>query len=185
MIQARFMVTALAFCAALCACERRHEPVWLDNAPTWDRSQLPLAVHDVDGSFGSTLGGAIGLFNGAAGCDVLRRDGTNGAPIAVVAGLPAVAVDDASHRCADYGACSYLGSSPGPTCYIFYVTPSTVDTDYKVLAHELGHCLGLADDVGYKNSVMRDRQPTQDGPFHPTLVTSADAAALRTRYCQD
>jgi predicted Zn-dependent protease len=53
--------------------------------------------------------------------------------------------------------------------------------DFKILAHELGHVLGLGHDMESQTSIMRPIQPYE---FVPTFLTRKDAAALRALYCR-
>lgn len=175
MRQWSWLLVVLAACTH--TCERGQEPVWSSLAYTWpDR---PLVVSD-DSTFDDALEAAVDYWNDNVGCRLLEyRPNEPAAHVQVSSGAPPAGTDVAKH-CPAYGACTAMAYAPVPTAYVYYVSPSTIDVDFCVLAHELGHALGLADDVGRRLSVMgscADRGAA-------TLVTQADREALYDRYCR-
>lgn len=67
---------------------------------------------------------------------------------------------------------------------IYYPSPSTIDVDMWVIAHELGHVLGLAHDIGRTNIVTRPDAHMGPREHRPLLVSNKDAIAVRQRYCE-
>lgn len=129
------------------------------------------------------------LFNDAAGCTLFAKEAAGDvADVVIDFDAPPTRADGTKDDCAQrcdprhHLGCTCFGADGWA---IFYPTPSTIDVDMWVIAHELSHVLGLAHDVGRKNAVTRPdahRGPADGAMF---LLTTKDGNALAERYCKD
>jgi hypothetical protein len=157
------------------------EQDWNDD-PRW--AAVPSTVGwDVSPVFDGSLRGAIGAWNHAAGCDVLRQTADARVTVSTYDGTAC-------------GAPASLETYPGATAGTWRCSPDSAEVKFQVMsdirsvyviaAHEFGHVMGLAHD---RSLIMRPAAPGYDPASGQSLdilpwVSDADGAAIRARYCR-
>lgn len=154
----------------------RQQVNWLPD-PQWSAVPITVRWDGIDAVFDGSIRGAIGAWNHAAGCDVLRPaadarvvistyDGTAcGAPASLETFPGAVA---GTWRCS-------LDSAE-----IRFQVMSDIRRVYVSAAHNLGHVLGLDHD---RSTIMMAAPYDSDADILP-WPSDADGAAVGARYCR-
>jgi len=163
--------------ALLCSSGCRDEPTFDTISPVAPTA-LPLRVVADRGVPHSSLKEALGAWNRAAGCKLFLI-ASDRPDVYIANDAPTDGAGAWASRCDGQVevACTAFGKDGWR---IFYPSPSTIDIDMWVLAHELGHVLGLAHDDGLSMSPMK---PNAGDGGKMMLVTHADSVALHRRYC--
>ena len=145
------------------------EPVWDDLQIEWKKDQLPLQVWFEKGI---DTPETLAVWNRAvpAGCVLFQKTIDRGAANVIVV------VGDYGGDCAGKAWKTPLGAK------IEVNDPGMVGQTYLIIAHELGHILGLAHDPR-KNSIMLNGVQAHAGTFPTPKVTAKDQSALSERYC--
>lgn len=164
------------------------EPGLMDNRPGWRHSDFPLTVcverdvgpvTDADTrivqSTIDTINERLGFAAyGLGEASLCSPRSTARIPIAVMLGVPQEHAQEAG------GSAEFV--SGDHFCRVEVVNPGTDELEGLVLQHELGHCLGLAHDPGFAQSIMRPVQhPTHDGAF-PPWIDDFDRNLIRRTY---
>jgi hypothetical protein len=168
-------VAIVALVVALLAtsgCERVVEPTFEDDPVTWDPSRFPLSVtYEADFDADDVHAGADFWNRGA--CTLFEVSGAGDHGDVVIEVGEDVAQDS-------YGGWG-IRSCPAGMCGIVYVRQSSFETGPAIIvAHELGHLLGLAHDTTQNRSIMHPQAASQIGYIN---VTDKDRAALGERNC--
>ena len=153
-----------------CTCVAGQEPVFLPEPPWYQLGPAPLRVmasSDLD-EYAESVSAAVRFWNRELGCDVF----------VLYEGIaPDVIIELGGNSSAAAGSAQLVGGHA--LVLIFNNGLADITIAYLVLAHELGHVLGLAHDY-QRNSVMYRRVTD----VWPLMVTDADRAALKARYCR-
>lgn len=174
---------------------QREEPGFFDGAPTWQRLPITVSVgryssegtlyENADRKLADRI---VGRINNQIGTEVLRlidlsfaahkANAANAADIAVEMGVPW----DVG-RVSDEGGRAELRhhATHAVGCDVIVSSMVAWALEGALLHHELGHCLGLADDT-LSTSIMYQQasERTVGREF-----TSHDADLLRSRYVTD
>lgn len=140
-------------------------------AITWDHA--PMFVWADPNIDKEALATAVNLWNSACKLLVITND-TDRADIMIHVG---------AHK----NTTTAAGTTEKATTHvkIFLYTAGSVTSNYLLLAHELGHALGLATDET-KYSIMSDYASGDMFSMNKSLPSASynDLAALKQRYCQ-
>jgi len=169
-------VAIVALVVALLAtsgCERVVEPTFEDDPVTWDPSRFPLSVtYEADFDPDDVHAGADFWNRGACPLFEVIGAGDHGDVVIEVG-------DDVAQD--SYGGWG-IRTCPAGMCGIVYVRQSSFETGPAIIvAHELGHLLGLAHDTTQNRSIMHPQAASQIGYIN---VTDKDRAALGEMYCR-
>lgn len=157
------------------------EAVWDDRPRPWERAPIVVSAPD---DFREPTEVIVGLFNRQVGCRLLLFAMSGDIDVRVETGVRSpCGRDDAVRIDPDEAAGAFL--CPGARAEIHIAYPGDLFERTWIVAHELGHVLGLAHD---DSGLMREKVPvTFDKEGHRALpiirLTDKDAAALRGRYC--
>jgi len=152
-----------------------------EEAVEWELSRFPLIVNADD--YVDSTKSAIDAWNRDLGDNCkLFKYGTESVDIHITMG----SANDSGVAGVVLGkhtaATSWKrGSGPDQTILVQIHLPQTIDVQYSVLAHELGHALGLAHRA---NGVMYPKSPNSlsEGPVK-VRVSDKNVAAIRKKYC--
>lgn len=166
----------------MAGCERNVEPTFVDDPI--ELPHVPLVVAGVDGAGGDALEEAVKLWNREVGCAIFTLDAPE-RPADVIVDYDAPTSGQCAALCDPdrHLACTCVRPI-SKVWFVYYPSPSTVDVDLWVWAHELSHVLGLAHDVGRTNIVTRPDAHRGPAEGKPLLVSHKDATAVRKRYCR-
>src|SRR5207244_3737774 len=171
---------ALLVLLALAGC--RQQVNWLPDPP-WSSVPITVRWDGISPAFDGSLRGAIGAWNHAAGCDVLRQAADARVVVSTYDGTAC-------------GAQATLETYPGATAGTWRCSPDSAEVRFQVMsdirsvyviaAHEFGHVLGLDHD---RSLIMRPAAPGYDPASGQNLdvlpwVSDADGAAVGGRYCR-
>jgi hypothetical protein len=157
------------------------EPGLLDDRIQWETDDLPLKVcsHDrrtedpfaLEDHSERALDHAISMTNSRLGFDALTRAGGDECHVVVTFGMPA----EAGFR--DPGGDASWDNGER-LCSVAIVNVSG-ELETLTVQHELGHCLGLADDSDFEQSIMND--PLVETPIRmmPPWISDHDRTLLR------
>jgi len=181
------LIAGAAFFSVQKCYEKRQdsEAVWMSSARHW--RSVPLSVR-ADAYEGATKS-AMELWNTAAGCPLFAQtfvamgDSISRDPLATVVvkatdGAPCGQME-AQGMGQDDAAGAYLC---GPRAEVHVSHPGDTRQQFAIVAHELGHILGLAHDM-WPGSVMY-HDSGQVAASKMIRVTDKDSVALAKRYCR-
>lgn len=162
------------------------EPGLLDDRIQWERDEFPLKVcsHDrrtedpfaLEGHSERALDHAVSITNGRLGFSALALAGGDDCDIVVTFGVPAEAGFRDPGGDASWDAGEKL-------CSVAIVNVSG-ELETLTVQHELGHCLGLADDQDYPQSIMNDPLAETPDRMLPPWISDHDRAQLRELFAQ-
>ncbi len=161
--------------------QQAREATWDPRAIVWTVSPLRVWWDDADlKGYGGAIGAAMGIINGRAGCQVLVRTHDRSEAHIVLHSYDGtscgVAIDDDPKAAAMTSWCADLAD-------VQFRRLDEMGLAVRVIGHELGHGVGLAHDpTGLMAPVAADPQPGDPPEF--LLMSNADAAAVRARFCQ-
>lgn len=184
------IVAVLAVCAiagVIYGVATHTEPGFMPDAPLWEPEDFPLSVcahaYVDDGRQATTdaqnaVDNAIEAINNRLGFTAYRADYLDQhCDVRVVIGYPS------EQGFSEPGGNALLTrTDAGISCDVRTVN-AVGEIRHLTIQHELGHCLGLADEEGANPlSIMRDEQvPTPDREF-PPRISDHDRNLLRERY---
>lgn len=149
----------------------------------WPDSDIPLSVR-ATGTTGEidTLTSAISLINDQVGCQLLELSdpatSDRSLDVLVSFGVPMTSGQDHPGGSVQFRR----DALQRQTAYVdVYASALNADMLHKVLAHELGHVLGLAHD-DWDGSIMRPMQTTEVGFVR---LSDYDQNLLAEMYCAD
>lgn len=154
------------------------EPVFVDNARIW--SVLPLRVLFASelSVYDGTVRGAMSLWNHEVGCPLfVETVGRSAGEYDVRFVFTKDAACDSQDAQQDPAVSAGTWYCPNGTADIDVQRLDDVVVAYQIIAHELGHVLGLAHD----RSGLMDASVSL---MNPVLPNPKDVAALRARYCR-
>lgn len=180
MIGGMLVIVSVSF---VYGCKRNVEPTFDPRAPSW--KNLPLRVFPVGGARGASLDAALSFWEREVSCApnvFLLADTADVADVTLEHDAP-----PANTQC---GRMCDGQIHLACTCYdpvrkiarVYYPAPSTIDVDWLVWAHELGHVIGLAHDLGQRVTVMRVDISSAIQDHAPVIVTDKDSRAICSRY---
>lgn len=171
------LLVSFAACAAYIGTRASDgETTWRPGAKHWDR--VPVRVYFSD--FGGVSGHAIKMWNDAAGCTVLTKTTSRSeADIVVKAtdGTPC-GVAGAAGMLPDHAGGAYI---QGDCAEVHVAYPGGLRQQLVVVAHEIGHLLGLGDDPSGCRIMRGSVERVVACPI--LLVSDRDGKTLGDRYC--
>lgn len=152
----------------LCSCERAQQPILLASPPQWTK------LRRVDCGSNMVLKEAVSWW----------QKNTCGEAVFCADSYPSIFVEydrppsQALAPVSEHADAAAYFDPHAERGYIYTWGFHEINVEFEVLAHEIGHLLGLADDPGSRLSVMA----APDGSF-PTLLGERDKRAVITRFC--
>jgi len=179
----RLVVSFAVFVLLMSGC--RQEVRWLPD-PQWAHVPVTVSWDDVPPAFESSMKGAMGAWNYAAGCPVIvKADGAANVTISAYDGFfcgkPAQ-LEETRGAVAGFARCD---ADHGE---IKFAQMTDLRSAYEEIAHEEGHMLGL--DHNRSRLMQAARQawdPAATGGLGnnvPVWPSDADGAAIKQRYCR-
>jgi len=166
---------------------QKSEPVWLDfevRQPT-----VPIIVLSVD--YTKSTKYAIDLWNLYADCNLFEeydpiKHSYYDVIVKSVYGMPCNgSIDNVLHT--STGHAGETWQCPGYDGWdILIMQPGDLRDQLYIVAHELGHVLGLADDDRHNGGLMNQfiLADKKFGDFIKIRPSDKDVAALKSRYCK-
>jgi hypothetical protein len=150
---------------------QKHEPVFMENAKVWT---TPIGVTAED--FESPTKTAVDIWNKRVGCKLFEMGGDD-VTVKSGDGMPCGRMDAPGLEPQDSAGAWLCGTR----AEVHVMHPGDIHTQAHIVAHELGHVLGLTHDP---RGLMAHPQVISSEGVTMIRPSDKDAAALRERYCQ-